>query len=68
MIQTFTGYRYNRVAGLEYNFASTDNRWQGKTFYHQSFYPGAGKDAASASGNISLFLTVPESQPLISRG
>jgi hypothetical protein len=49
----FTGYRYNRVAGLEYNFATADNRWQGKTFYHQSFYPGAGKDAAAASGNIS---------------
>ena len=48
----FTGYRYNRVAGLEYNFATADNRWQGKTFYHQSFYPGAGKDAASISGNI----------------
>ncbi len=51
----FTGYRYNRVAGLEYNFASTDNRWQGKTFYHQSFYPGAGKDAAAFSGNIGYF-------------
>ncbi len=49
----FTGYRYNRVAGLEYNFATEDNRWQGKTFYHQSFYPGTGKDAAAASGNIS---------------
>jgi len=49
----FTGYLYNRVAGLEYNFATADNRWQGKTFYHQSFYPGAGKDAAAISGNIS---------------
>jgi len=49
----FTGYLFNRVAGLEYNFASADNRWQGKTFYHQSFYPGAGKDAAAVSGNIS---------------
>ena len=49
----FTGYRYNRVAGLEYNFATADNRWQGKTFYHQSFYPGAGRDAAAVSGNIS---------------
>ena len=51
----FTGYRYNRVAGLEYNFATADNRWQGKTFYHQSFYPGAGKDAAAFSGNIGYF-------------
>jgi hypothetical protein len=48
----FTGYRYNRVAGLEYNFATEDNLWQGKMFYHQSFYPGAGADAAAVSGNI----------------
>jgi hypothetical protein len=49
---SFTGYRYNRVAGLEYNFATTDNLWQGKAFYHQSFYPGAGMNAAAVSGNI----------------
>lgn len=48
----FTGYQYNRVAGLEYNFATADNLWQGKVFYHQSFYPGAGMDAATVSGNI----------------
>jgi hypothetical protein len=40
------------VAGLEYNHASADNRWTGKAFYHQSFYPGASADAASASGNL----------------
>ena len=49
----FNGYRFNRVAGLEYNFATADNRWQGKSFYHQSFYPGAGKNAAAVSGNIT---------------
>ncbi|MCX6255157.1 MAG: DUF5916 domain-containing protein, partial [Bacteroidia bacterium] len=31
---SFTGYRYNRVAGLEYNLASANNRWTGKAFYH----------------------------------
>jgi hypothetical protein len=31
--------RFNRVAGLEYNLASPDNRWQGKAYYHQSFSP-----------------------------
>jgi hypothetical protein len=46
-------FTYNRVAGLEYNFATTDNQWQGKMFYHQSFYPGSEMDAAAASGNIS---------------
>jgi hypothetical protein len=49
---TFTGYDYNRVAGAEFNLASADNRWTGKTFYHQSFYPGADGDAAAAAANI----------------
>ncbi len=35
---------YNRVAGLEYNLASKDNRWTGKVFYHQVFTPLAIKD------------------------
>ncbi|HEC41277.1 MAG TPA: hydrolase [Bacteroides sp.] len=30
---------WNRVAGLEYNLASLDNRWNGKIFYHHSFSP-----------------------------
>jgi len=49
---SFTGYRFNRVAGLEYNLASTDNRWSGKAFYHQSFYPGAAGNAAALAANI----------------
>ncbi len=53
---SFTGNSFNRVAGLEYNLASADNRWTGKTFYHQSFYPGASGDAAAVAANI-LFST-----------
>ena len=49
---TFTGLDFNRVAGLEFNLASADNRWTGKTFYHQAFYPGADGDAAAAAANI----------------
>lgn len=30
---------FNRVAGIDYNLASDDNRWTGKMFYHQSFSP-----------------------------
>lgn len=30
---------FNRVLGLEYRFASADNRWLMKTFYHRSFIP-----------------------------
>jgi hypothetical protein len=50
---TFTGNRFNRVAGFEYNLASADNRWTGKTFYHQSFYPGASGDAAAVAANVT---------------
>jgi hypothetical protein len=32
-------HAYNRVAGLEYNLASKDNRWNGKVFYHHVFSP-----------------------------
>ncbi len=31
--------RYNRVLGLDYNLASSDNRWTGKVFYHQALSP-----------------------------
>jgi hypothetical protein len=51
---SFKGYRYNRVAGIEYNLASADNRWTGKTFYHQSFYPGAKSDAAALAANLTF--------------
>lgn len=49
---SFTGLQYNRVAGMEFNLASPDNRWTGKTFYHQSFYPGASGDAATVAANV----------------
>lgn len=50
----YNGYDYNRVVGLEYNLASPDNRWAGKAFYHQSFYPGASGDAATVAGNLGF--------------
>lgn len=31
--------RFNRVAGLDYNLANSDGRWQGKTFIHKTFTP-----------------------------
>ncbi len=34
---------FNRVAGLDYNLASSDNRWNGKAFYHQGFSPEGSK-------------------------
>ena len=31
--------RFTRLAGLEYNLQTADNRWSGKVFYHQVFRP-----------------------------
>jgi hypothetical protein len=62
---SFTGLDFNRVAGMEFNLASADNRWTGKTFYHQAFYPGANGDAAAAAANITYstqFLTATLNQ------
>jgi hypothetical protein len=50
---SFTGNKFNRVIGLEYNLASANNHWLGKAFYHQSLYPGAKSNAAATSANIA---------------
>jgi hypothetical protein len=41
---------YNRIAGLQYNLRSLNNKVQGKTFYNQSFSPNtSGNDYTHAS-------------------
>jgi hypothetical protein len=50
---SFVKNKFNRVAGLEYNLASSNNHWLGKAFYHQSFYPGASGNAAAMSANLA---------------
>jgi hypothetical protein len=43
--------RYNRVAGVDFNFTSPGTRWQGKVFYHQGFTPsGAAHQNAMGAG------------------
>lgn len=37
--------RFTRVAGLEYNLQTKENRWSGKAFYQQAFKPVAQADA-----------------------
>jgi hypothetical protein len=32
---------FNRVAGIDYNLATTDNIWNGKLYYHRSFQPNS---------------------------
>lgn len=41
--------KFNRVAGLEFNYYSPDGRFSTETYYHQSFSPENGKDASSAA-------------------
>ncbi|MCJ7449749.1 MAG: carbohydrate binding family 9 domain-containing protein [Bacteroidales bacterium] len=68
---SFTGNRFNRVAGVEYNLASRDNRWTGKAFYHQSFQNSATiKDAAIAANLTfsSQYLTATLNQSIVGTG
>lgn len=44
---------YNRVAGLEYNLASEDNKWSGKFFYQQSFSPDNQTDKFANGSTLS---------------
>ena len=48
--------QFNRLAGLDYNLASANNRWNGKVYYHRSFDPDQPKDAYSHGANL-LFST-----------
>ena len=36
----FDGSDFNRIAGLQFEFASMNNKWRGKVFYQHSFNPG----------------------------
>ncbi len=69
--ETFTGNPYNRIAGLEYNLSSPDNRWNGKVYYHQNLSENMNiKDAAMAA-NItysSQYLTAILNQGLTGSG
>ena len=44
--------RYNRVVGVDYNLASSDNKWTGKFFTHKSFQPGDSKGNMSAQSYL----------------
>lgn len=44
--------RYNRVVGLDYNLASSDNAWVGKFYVHKSFASNAGNEDASSGINL----------------
>ncbi|SHN09367.1 hypothetical protein SAMN04488057_106184 [Cyclobacterium lianum] len=43
---------HNRLAGIDYNLFSKDNRWSGKFFYHRTFEKGVDKD--TGTGHVQL--------------
>ncbi|SHJ39009.1 DUF5916 domain-containing protein [Aquimarina spongiae] len=47
--------RYNRMAGIDFNYATRDNTWSGKTFVHGTFTPDT--DIAIAQGSTLNYNT-----------
>ncbi len=45
--------RFTRVAGLEYNLQTKDNRWSGKAFYQRAFKPQTLTDAYTHGLNLN---------------
>ncbi len=45
---------FNRVAGFDYNLATKDNAWNGKTFVHRSFSSGEGGNDYSHGLNLEF--------------
>ena len=43
---------FNRVAGFDFNLASKNNRWTGRTFFHHSFGPEKLNDAYATGLSI----------------
>ena len=69
--ETYTGNKYNRIAGIEYNLASPNNRWNGKLYYHQNLPENfTFKDAAVAANLAysSQFITASLNQALTGSG
>jgi hypothetical protein len=52
-ISIFDNQRFNRLAGIDYNLASADNKWNGKIFYHQTFESEDKPNSAAAHGQIN---------------
>jgi len=67
---TMSGRIFNRVAGMEFNLASTGNKWTGKAYYHHSFYSEAENNNAAAAGLAysSKYYNISLNQALIGAG
>ncbi|MEO6190518.1 MAG: DUF5916 domain-containing protein [Saprospiraceae bacterium] len=51
--QTNNFQKYNRVAGLEYNLFSKNNKWEGEAYYHRSFSPIEKNEGSSYASFLS---------------
>lgn len=48
------GGDYNRLAGIDYNLFSKDNRWSGKFFYHKTFEKGVQEDTGTGHARLAF--------------
>jgi len=46
--------KYNRVLGVDYTLASSDNTWSGKYFFHKSFSPNISSNDFSAGARTEF--------------
>ena len=53
----YSDTNFNRVAGLDYNLASGNNKWNGKFFFHHSFSNKNNNDAYSHASWLSYNTT-----------
>ncbi|WP_304517005.1 DUF5916 domain-containing protein [Cecembia rubra] len=44
---------FNRLAGIDYNLASKDNRWTGKFFYHKTFDAQKQPNSSAMHGQLN---------------
>lgn len=49
--------QYNRLAGIDYNLASKDGKWQGKLFYHHTFSPNKKAPDQNAHASWIMYNT-----------
>jgi hypothetical protein len=69
--ETYTGNKYNRIAGMEYNLASPDNRWNGKAYFHQNLTDIITFKNAAMAANLTYstqYITATLNQALTGSG
>lgn len=52
-VPVFDNTQFNRLAGIDYNLASSDNRWTGKFFYHKTFEYEEKENSGAAHAQLN---------------